>query len=118
MGDQFENAGRGMGFVLAAAVAGAAIGGSLSAAKNFQKVKKEEMSREEAMHALLKEAGTCGFATAVGSAAVGLVGLRGAFALIGFIPVTIGAKYLADKALDKRAQTVDVKDTSPEEETP
>lgn len=114
MGDKFENAGLGAGSVLGAAVAGAVVGASLTAAKNIKKVKNGEKTREEVLGEFLKEAGTCGLATAAGALAVRLVGLGSVVGLIGFIPVTIGAKYLMDKALEKKTVTVDAGEASAE----
>ncbi|MCW7754076.1 hypothetical protein OOT00_08760 [Desulfobotulus sp. H1] len=89
---------------LAMGAAGALVGGSIATAKNIRKVKEESITKDEAVKDILKESATTGIATAIGTAAVSMVGLRGTLSLLGLLSVTIGVKYLADKTVsDKKA---------------
>ncbi len=88
---------------LAMGAAGALVGGAVSAARNIGKVQKEEVSREDAIRDIIREAGTTGLSTATGTAVVSALGLGGIFSLVGLVGVAVGTKYLTDKVLDKRA---------------
>ncbi len=84
---------------LAMGAAGAIIGGTAAAARNINRVKQGQMTREEAVKDVIKETGTTGISTAMAMAAVSAVGVTGIFSLLGFVSVAVGAKYLADKAM-------------------
>lgn len=87
---------------LAVGAAGALVGGVAAVARNLSKVKKNEMTQEDALKDALKEAGTTGLSTAAATAVVGALGLTGVLSVAGLIGVAIGVKYVADKALDKK----------------
>lgn len=78
---------------------GAIVGGAVAAARNYDKVKTKELSREAAVKDVLKETGTTGLATATATALVSALGFTGLLSLAGIVVVTAGAKHLADKAL-------------------
>ena len=82
---------------------GAVIGGTMAAARDYGKVRKEEMTREEAVRDVLKESGTTGLATATATAVVSVLGLTGLLSLTGIVVVAAGTKHLADKALERRS---------------
>jgi len=106
---------------LAMGAAGAIVGATVSAARNIGKVQKEQISREEAVKDIIREAGTTGLSTATGTAVVSALGLGGLFSLAGLIGVTVGTKYLVDKTLDKRkarAASVEAPVQIKEEATP
>ncbi len=82
---------------------GAIVGGAVAAAKNYDKVKAKELSRETAVKDVLKETGTTGLATATATALVSALGFTGLLSLAGIVLVTAGTKHLADKALAGRS---------------
>ncbi|MDK2954597.1 MAG: hypothetical protein PWQ57_93 [Desulfovibrionales bacterium] len=86
---------------LAMGAAGAIVGGAVAAARDIDKVKKGDMTREEAVKDVLKESGTTGLATAAATAVVSSLGLTGVLSLAGLVAVAVGTKRLADKALAK-----------------
>jgi len=87
---------------LATGAAGAIVGGSIAAARNIGKVRRREISREDAVRDVIKESGTTGISTAMATATVSAVGLTGMLSLLGFVTVAVGAKYLADKSFSAR----------------
>jgi hypothetical protein len=96
---------------LAVGAAGALVGGVAAAARNLGKVKKNEMTQEDAIKDSLKEAGTTGLSTAAATAVVGALGLTGVLSIAGLIGVAVGVKYVADKALDKKSASCADKST-------
>jgi len=88
---------------LAMGAAGAIIGGTAAAARNIDRVRQGQMTREDAVRDVIKETGTTGISTAMATAAVSAVGVTGIFSLLGFVSVAVGAKYLADKAMSGKA---------------
>lgn len=82
--------------------AGAIVGGAVAAARNYDKVKNKEITREEAVKDVVRESSTTGLATATATAFVGVMGLTGLLSLAGIVVVTAGTKNLADKMLDSR----------------
>lgn len=88
---------------LAMGAAGAIIGAAISTARNIGKVQEDKITRDEAVKDVLRESGTTGASTAAGTAIVSALGLTGLASLAGLVGVTVGTKYLMDKALDKRA---------------
>ena len=91
---------------LAMGAAGALIGGAVAAARNYQRVQHQELSREDAVKDTLKEAGTTGLATATATAVVGALGFTGLVSLVGIVLATAGTKHLADKMLAKEPKAV------------
>jgi hypothetical protein len=86
---------------LAMGAAGAIVGGAVAAARDIDKVKQGDMTRDEAVKDVLKESGTTGLATATATAVVSSLGLTGVLSLAGLVAVAVGTKRLADKALTK-----------------
>lgn len=87
---------------VAMGAAGALVGGAVAAAKNYDKVKKNEITREAAVKDVIKESGTTGIATATATALVSAMGFTGIVSLAGMVLATAGTKHLADKMLEKR----------------
>ncbi len=87
---------------LAMGAVGVVVGGAIAAAKNYDKVKKSEMTREDAVKDVLKESGTTGLATATATAVVGVLNLPGLISLAGIVVVTAGTKRLADRMLERK----------------
>ncbi|PID73964.1 MAG: hypothetical protein CSB33_00875 [Desulfobacterales bacterium] len=85
---------------LAVGAAGAIIGGAVAAARNYGKMRNDEMTSEEAVKNVLRESGTTGIATATGAAVMGGLGLTGLLSLAGMVVVTAGAKHLTDRLID------------------
>lgn len=92
--------------VLAMGAVGVLVGGAVAAARGWSRVKKQEMTREEAVKAAVRESGTTGLATATATAVVGVLGSTGILPLAGMVLVAAGTKHLADKALDARCARV------------
>ena len=88
--------------VVALGAVGMLVGGAVSAARNYGKVQKREMTREDAVKGVLRESGTTGLATATAGAVVGVLGSTGLLSLAGVVLVAAGTKHLADKAIDAR----------------
>jgi hypothetical protein len=82
---------------------GALVGGAATAAQVIPKVKKNEMSAQDATREVLKEAAGTGLATAAGAAVVGSVGMGGILSLLAMFGVATGAKYLWNSAMNKPA---------------
>ncbi len=87
---------------LAMGAAGAIVGGSIAAARNYDRVKKSQITREEAVKDVIKETGGAGLATATATALVSAMGVTGLLSLASMVVFTAGAKYMADKFLDAR----------------
>ncbi len=79
---------------LAAGGFGAVIGATAAAAKNIKRVGNDEISRQDAVKDVIKEATGTGLATAAATAAVQATGTRGFLSLVGMVAVATGAKYV------------------------
>ncbi len=75
------------------------IGATAATAKNIQRVSNEEITRQEAVKDVLKEAAGTGLATAAAAAAVHATGARGLLSLVGVLAVATGAKYVWNSAI-------------------
>lgn len=91
---------------LAMGAVGAVIGGSMSLSRNMVRVKDGEITREEAVKDVLRESGSTGFSTAMGTAVVSAVGLTGILSLAGFVAAAAGARYLVDRAVTRKGEKV------------
>lgn len=83
-------------------IAGALIGGALSAAKNIRDCNEQTIAKEEAVGNVVRDAAGSGLATAAGVFAVGVVGFTGWGALLIATGATAGAKYFLDSLGDKK----------------
>lgn len=88
---------------VAMGAAGALVGGAVAAAKNYDKVQKKEITREEAVKDVIRETGTTGLATATATALVGAMGFTGLLSLAGMVLVTAGTKHLTDRIIDSKS---------------
>lgn len=77
-------------------LAGAVVGGAISAAKNIKAVKNNEISKEEAVRNTAKEAAGTGLATAAGVALAGALGIGGIVSLLVVGSAATGVKYFWD----------------------
>lgn len=77
-------------------IAGALVGGALSAAKNMRDCKNQTITKEQAVGNVVRDAAGSGLATAAGVFAVGAVGCTGWGALLIAAGATAGAKYFMD----------------------
>ncbi len=84
---------------LAMGTLGALVGGTMAAAKNFRSVKEDNMSREEAVRGVVREAAGTGLATAAATAVVGTLGITGFAAGVGIVALATGTKYLWDTGM-------------------
>ena len=76
---------------------GAIVGGTSAAAKNIRQAKAGEISQQEAVGSIIKEAAGAGVATAAATAVVGGLGVnRGLLSLLGIMTVATGTKYFWD----------------------
>ncbi|WP_051295090.1 magnetosome protein MamC [Maridesulfovibrio bastinii] len=85
-------------YVLKNALLGAVIGGAVSAFQNAGKVKKGDMTKDEAIKDCIKEAGTMGVSTGTASAVVNPLPLGPIGSALGFVAVASGTKYMLNKA--------------------
>ncbi|EFL51200.1 hypothetical protein DesfrDRAFT_2145 [Solidesulfovibrio fructosivorans JJ]] len=85
-----------VGAVATMGLVGGLLGGIVTAARDMREVRAGSMARAEVAGDVLKEAVGTGLATAVGTAAGGLVFRNGALALATMAAVGIGTKYLYD----------------------
>lgn len=77
-------------------IAGAVIGGAISAARNINDLKEEKITKDEAIKNTAKDAAGSGLATAAGIAVAGTLGIGGLGGLLIAAFATTGAKYLWD----------------------
>jgi len=85
----------------AGAVAGAVIGGAVSAAKQYRDFKDGKVTKEKAAENTVKEAAGTGLATAAGAAVAGTLGLGLFASLAAFTVVSAGMKYLWDSKVNE-----------------
>lgn len=91
-------------FVVKGGLAGAFIGGALSAAKNIKDCKDKTITRQQAINNTIKDATGAGLATAAGFLAASVVGFAGLGALVVATGAITGTKYLLDNTGIKRAK--------------
>ncbi len=103
---------------VAMGAAGAIVGGAIAAARDYEKVRNNEMTREAAVKDVLKESGTTGLATATATAVVGAMGFTGILSLAGIVCLTAGTKHLVDKMLDAKCGKPALPAGEAKEETP
>ena len=84
------------GAIATMGLVGALLGGVVTAARDMRDVRAGTMERGEMVGDVVKESLGTGLATAVGTAAGGMVFRNGALALATMAVVGIGAKYLYD----------------------
>ena len=89
------------GASLVGGVAGAVIGGAVSAANQLKDVKEGKVTKEEAAKKAAVESASTGVSTAVGVAAAGLLRLGGVFGILTVFAVAAGTKYLIDSSAEK-----------------
>ncbi len=94
-----------VGAVTAMGLVGAMLGGVAAAARDLRATRDGTMTRNEAMGDVVKEAVGTGLATAVGTAAGGLVFRNGALALATMAVVGVGTKYLYDGVVNAACRT-------------
>lgn len=85
---------------LAMGVVGAVIGGFVASARNYDKVKYGEMSKDEAVKDVIRESGTTGVSTAAGTAVMSALGTSGLISLAGMVFVAAGTKRVLDNVID------------------
>lgn len=85
-----------VGAVATMGLVGGLLGGIVTAARDMRDVKAGTMERGEMVGDVVKESLGTGLATAVGTAAGGLVFRNGALALATMVAVGVGTKYLYD----------------------
>lgn len=85
-----------VGAIATMGLVGALLGGVVTAARGMRDVKAGTMERGEMVGDVVKESLGTGLATAVGTAAGGMVFRNGALALATMAVVGIGTKYLYD----------------------
>jgi uncharacterized protein (UPF0335 family) len=78
---------------LAAGGLGAVIGATAAAAKDIQRIGNDEMTRQDAVKDVIKEAAGTGLAVAAATAVVRATGARGLLSLLGIVAVATGTKY-------------------------
>jgi len=81
---------------LAGGIAGAVVGGTISAAKQVKDVKDEKITKQEAVKNTAKDAAGSGIATAAGVAVAGAIGVGGLTSLLVMATAATGVKYLWD----------------------
>lgn len=84
---------------LAMGSVGAIVGGTVAAAKNMRRVKDHEITRQEAVKGIVKEAAGAGVATAAAAVVARSVGARGIWSLVAVFAVAAGTKYVWDAAV-------------------
>ena len=84
------------GAIATMGLVGALLGGVVTAARDMRDVRAGTMERGEMLGDVVKESLGTGLATAVGTAAGGMVFRNGALALATMAVVGIGTKYLYD----------------------
>ncbi len=92
-------------------LAGAIVGGAVSAARNMKRFKENQISKDEAFRNTAKEAAGSGIATAAGFMAAGSLGLAGFGGLLVAMAASTGVKYLWDDKMAAR-KTRKVEDTA------
>ena len=106
-----------VGAIATMGLVGAMLGGVVTAARDIRKVNSGAMTRSEVAGDVIKEALGTGLATAVGTAAGGMVFRNGPLALATMAVVGVGTKYLYDGLVNaacdaKTADTAPVKVTT------
>lgn len=85
-------------------IAGALIGGTISAAKQIKDVKENKKTKEEAVKETLKDTAGAGLATATGMVIVGALGFTGLSSLLLMAGAATGVKYLWDSSTQTSKQ--------------
>ena len=85
-----------MGGVAAAGIVGAAITGTVAAARDIRKVKNGEKDKEEVIKAVAKEALGGGLAVAAGAAVAKTIFRTNPLGFVAMLAVGVGAKYAYD----------------------
>lgn len=96
-------------FAVTGGLAGALVGGALSAAKNMKDAKENKITRDEALRNTAKDAAGSGVATAAGLFIAGALGVGGLGSLLVLAGATAGAKYLWDSATESKPKAADKK---------
>ncbi len=84
---------------MSGAVAGAVIGGAVSAAKQMKDVKDGRLTKEQAVENTVKDAAGTGLATAAGMAVASGLGMGLAMSIIAMTAASAGVKYLWDSSV-------------------
>lgn len=90
------------GSVVALGGVGAMIGAVGASAVGLRQVRNQQMTNQEAMLMVAKEAAGMGLATAAAGAVVRTMGLGGFAGLLGVFTVAAGVKYFWNQTLDNR----------------
>lgn len=80
-------------------LAGAVTGATLSTVRAVKKIKKGEMTPNEAGKEILKESGSLGISTSVGVTATAFLGIGGILSIASVALITAGTKYALDSVL-------------------
>lgn len=84
---------------MSGAVAGAIIGGAVSAAKQMKDVKEGKLTKEKAIENTVKDATGTGLATAAGMAVASGLGMGLVMSIVAMTAASAGVKYLWDSSI-------------------
>ena len=91
-----------LGGVVAAGIAGAAVTGTVAAARDLRKVKDGEKDKDEVIKTVAKEALGGGLAVAAGAAVAKAVFRTSPLGFVAMLAVGVGAKYAYDTFVSKK----------------